>query len=101
MKNICSKYLVTQKTHNNYIYSTNEWFYQLSPYRILTLNLKYFIRKYSIVKFLLIFLVVLATGCSSTKEAVDTNSTAKTEKKKSCTSIKVMGSKIKKRVCKS
>ena len=53
------------------------------------------------MKFLLIFLVVLATGCSSTKEAVDTNSTAKTEKKKSCTSIKVMGSKIKKRVCKS
>ncbi len=51
------------------------------------------------MKFLVILLVLITTGCASTKESADT--TAKAEKKETCTSVKVMGSKMKKRICKS
>jgi len=51
------------------------------------------------MKFVLVLLVLITTGCASTKESAD--STAEVKKKESCTSVKVMGSKMKKRICKS
>jgi len=51
------------------------------------------------MKFIVILLVLITTGCASTKSSTD--STAKAEKKETCTSVKVMGSKMKKRICKS
>lgn len=48
---------------------------------------------------ILLTFTILFSGCASTKSAND--GSADVEKKKSCTSIKVMGSKLPKRVCKS
>ncbi len=51
------------------------------------------------MKFILIVLALLVTGCASTSESVE--STAKAEKKETCTYVKSTGSKTKRKICKS
>jgi len=61
--------------------------------------LKIFIKELLRMKFMLILLALTITGCSSTGSSTD--ATAKAEKKQTCTSIKVTGSKMKRKICKS